>query len=533
MADVTKPKGFRARLGLASKTDSPRKLVRKSTGRDGGENVLDQDEFKRQASRAHSDASLPNGLTNECSESGRRSSLFSSYRSDEQRQGKVPSESKARRKLSKTPQSVPKSETLDKDTGERKDLTDMLHAFSYTDAAEPVVKSAEPAAFEYDISRPDGSALLSRLPVDIWALVADYLSPLDVAHLTMTSKTTYHRMIRILNPLLRDPLNRHDRQTFLLPMSPKLPGHLFCFPCTTWHVRTQPGRESLKPSSVLNPLFNCPNSTNNLFPPPRLRLAEGRTLPFIFVQLAKRHWSNGPTYGIPIDSLARRWKDSESPWRHETKYHIHTNGHFLIRIKSSVYVSPGMTPAAKRLLLFSRGDYTPYFSVCSHWRSGILTSIPKCALDHIPVPQVNALAQIRAQKVPGPVTLCSTCRPLRRCPDCPTEYLVEIKLVEDRTVRGGGVERFKLALEVSRWSDLGVGESPEDREWAAVTGGKVERGNEEVGEEHGTYDSFKEIGGRGISGVFEGAFSETVPGQRVESMRPGKGGGDVDDDGWY
>ena len=100
-------------------------------------------------------------------------------------------------------------------------------------------------------------------------------------------------------------------------------------------------------------------------------------------------------------------------------------------------------------------------------------------------------------------------------------------------MRGGGVERFKLALEVSRWSDLGVGESPEDREWAAVTGGKVERGNEEVGEEHGTYDSFKEIGGRGISGVFEGAFSETVPGQRVESMRPGKGGGDVDDDGWY
>jgi hypothetical protein len=506
MAEVaTKPKGLRARLGLAFKNDSSRKLVRKAPVRDGGEGISAVEQFERTNWSTHTDGDVSVSV--------------------------LPNEHKARRKLSKAPQNGPKSEAIDKDTGERKDLTDMLHAFSYTDTSEHVEKPASAAAFEYDISRPDGSILLSRLPVDIWALVADFLSPLDIAHLTMTSKTTYHLLIRILNPLLRDPLNRTHHQKFLLAMTSKLPNHLFCFPCAKWHVRTHPGRESLRPSSVLNPVFNCPNSTNNVLRPSRLRLTEGRTLPFTFVQLAKRHWAYGPTYGIPIQSLARRWRDLDSPWRHETKYHIQNNGHTLVRIKSSVFVAAGMTPAAKRLLLFSRGDYTPYFSVCAHWRTGILTSIPKCALDHIPVPQVNALAQLRAQKVPGPVTLCSTCRPMRRCPDCPTEYLVEIKLVEDRNVRGGGVERFKLALEVTRWSDLGAGECPEDREWAAVAGGKIEGGY--GGGEEGWYDSFKEIGGRGVSGVFESAFSETVPGQRVESMRPRDESGRTGENEWY
>ncbi|KAF1955646.1 hypothetical protein CC80DRAFT_415391 [Byssothecium circinans] len=314
-------------------------------------------------------------------------------------------------------------------------------------------------------------------------------------------------------------------------MDQKLPAHLFCFPCTQWHLRTHPGQEKLKPPQVLNPLFHCPNSTNVLRPPPRLRVSEGRLLPFAFVQLAKRHFAYGPTYGIPVKSLSRRWKDPYSPWSHESMYHVTKNGHVLMRIKSQVFVEGGMPPAAKRMLLFSRGDYTPYFSVCAHWQKGVLTSIPKCALDHIPVPKVNVVEAVRTRmhtnKAVGPVALCPKCQPMRRCTECPTEYLFELKLVEDKTLKTYGPERFKQALLVTRWSDLGPARSPDDKEWSAI-----------VGEGTG-YDSFSEIGKRAVSGVFEAAFSDSTPGQRILSMNPKAGKREMaedaneDDGDWY
>lgn len=49
-----------------------------------------------------------------------------------------------------------------------------------------------------------------------------------------------------------------------------------------------------------------------------------------------------------------------------------------MRVKSQAFVAGGMTPAGKRMLLFSREDYSPYFSVCAHWQKGLLTTICKC-----------------------------------------------------------------------------------------------------------------------------------------------------------
>jgi hypothetical protein len=99
---------------------------------------------------------------------------------------------------------------------------------------------------------------------------------------------------------------------------------------------------------------------------------------------------------------------------------------------------------------------------------------------------------------------------MRRCPECPTEYLVELKMMEDKTVKVNGIARFKQALVITRWSDLGPGRSPVDHEWAAITG------------ENKEYDSFQEIGRRAVSGVFESAFTDTTPGQRIVTMNPMK-----------
>lgn len=421
--------------------------------------------------------------------------------------------SKAHRAPGKAP--VRQDEVLDKDTGERKDLTDMMHAFTYSEARDSIdEKDPHMAEIYYDPDKPDGTAMLGGVSPEIWLHVAEYLSPLDVAHLSSTCRTMFARLGHQPYKLLLDPVNRPDRLDFLLAMDHKLPRHLFCFPCAQWHLRIQPGLETLKPHNVLNPLFECPNFTNNLLPPPRIRISEGRTLPFAFVQLARRHWAFGAEYGIPKQSLARRWKDAYSPWSHESLYHVTDKGHVLMRVKSQAYVEGGMTMAAKRMLLFSRDDYTPYFSVCSHWKNGVLTSVPKCALDHIPVQEDTLVNGIRDRLAPkkavGNVPTCHKCRPMRRCPECPTEYLFELKMVEDKRVKSNGAERFKQALVVMRWSDLGPGRSPVDKEWAAITG------------ENEEYDSFHEIGRRAISGVFESAFTDTIPGQRIITMNPGK-----------
>ncbi|KAF1918531.1 hypothetical protein BDU57DRAFT_202534 [Ampelomyces quisqualis] len=429
-------------------------------------------------------------------------------------------------KLSKAHRQPKPDEILDKDTGERKDLTDMMHAFTFNDTMDTIDEKVYEESLCYDPERPDGTAMLSRISPEVWLRVADFLTPLDVANLSSTCRTMYTRLGSHPHKLLLDPRNRPDRLNFLLAMDHKLPRHLFCFPCAQWHLRIQPGLETLKPHHILNPLFECPNRTNVHLPPPRIRISDGRLLPFAFVQLARRSWAFGPEFGITHQTLARRWKDPYSNWTHESMYHITDKGHVMMRIKSQHYVAGGMTSAAKRMLLFSRGDYTPYFSACSHWKNGILTSIPKCALDHIPfVAQPDAIAQLKSKvgggRAVGTVNLCSRCRPMRRCPECPTEYLFELKLVEDKTVKSHSPERFKQALIVSRWSDLGPGRSPDDKEWAAIAG------------ETDDYDSFAEIKNRAISGVFESAFTDTIPGQRIMSMNPQKVKADEVGGEWY
>ncbi|GAB7342196.1 hypothetical protein MBLNU457_g0446t1 [Dothideomycetes sp. NU457] len=410
---------------------------------------------------------------------------------------------------------------IDKDTGERKDLTEMMHAFTYEEHPNASTEEFMPKAPEYDPSKPDGTATLASASPEIWQRISKSLSPADTANLSITCRTMYHRLGETAYHLLTLPENHEHRINFLLPMDRKLPYHLFCFPCCRYHLRTNPGYETIKPANVLNPFYNCPNGTNILMPPARLRISEGRSLPFSLVQLGAREFNYGPEHGIPIHTLARRWKDPYSDWTHLSQYHIHTNGHVLMRVKSQVYVYPGMTQAAVRLLLYSRGDYTPYFSVCAHWRDGILTTIPKCAMKHIPVREVNAITQFRTAKPVGIVPLCGECRPMRRCPECPTEYLFELKMVEDNTVERNSPGRFKQALIATRWSDLGPARSPADKEWAAIVG------------ENEEYDSFTEIGKRAVSGVFESAFSDTGPGQRILSMNPkGVKRGEAGND-WY
>ncbi|KAL1612507.1 hypothetical protein SLS60_000734 [Paraconiothyrium brasiliense] len=530
MAEVApKTSSFRSKFGFGRNKDvaTRGKLRKKNAVRMGFDvnsvNSLDKStsdgKLPLNSQNTHRSSSITSTLS-------RLSTDFTPWRNSSEGRSQSVVSNKGPRKLKKPAHQAPGRIELDKDTGERKDLTEMMHAFGFTENADDTEDFVHVEEWKYDPSQLDGATLLSKFCPELWGLVSDYLTPLDIANIASTCRAMHDRLGEVSYELLRNPMHLPHRVAFLLSMDKKLPNHLFCFPCAKWHIRATPGLEKLKPPKVLNPVYDCPNSTNNLMPPPRLRISDYRWLPFTFVQLYKRAWEHGPDYGIHVNSLARRFKDLESNWTHESMFHINpSNGHVMMRVKSQVFVESGLQPAAKRMLLFSRSDYTPYFSVCAHWRKGILTSIPKCALDHIPIPEENVYVatfnKMRHAKISGPTALCGHCQPMRRCVDCPTEYLFELKLVEDKTVQKMGPERFRQVLLVTRWSDLGPARSPLDPEWASVVG------------EHDAYNSFEEMGKRAVSGIFESAFTDTTPGQRILSLNPDGLEDDEDHGDWY
>ncbi|KIX02668.1 uncharacterized protein Z518_08610 [Rhinocladiella mackenziei CBS 650.93] len=400
----------------------------------------------------------------------------------------------------------------DAQTGERKDYTDLLHGLVHRESAESL---AERAQRVWDgIPPKPASELLSRFPQHLWNRIIENLGPADTASLALSCKSFRDLVGTDVWTNLNADENHDIKTDFLGRLDGDLPNHLLCFPCAIYHVRTQKGKEDLRPTNISNPIFNCPNAFNVVKKVSRTRLTVGRSLPFPFVQLILRAHKHTPEHGIPLDSVSRRWKDRDGEWSHQTRYAV-VNGHLLVRVTSSAFAAPALPPAGLRKLLYSHNDnFNPFFSVCSHWRDGELMQSVKCALSHIPKPPEGSGRAGTAANVkyrmnrPSPlITLCSACRPMRRCPECASEYLIELRVQEDKNDPS---MLFKHAIVITRWSDLGDGSSPRSPEWAACNG-------------EAEYDSFAALGRRAISGIFESQFTiDQIPGQRIISMNPSK-----------
>lgn len=358
---------------------------------------------------------------------------------------------------------------------------------------------------------------VASLPSELWQRIALFLTPMEAANLAMSNKTLYQKLGSTPFVELDKFANRHYKISFLQKFEPELPGQLLCFPCAKYHLRTQLAKEVLKAEYVKHPVFACPRVTTSVLP--RLRLAHCRELPYAFVQLALRHAKYSPSYGVNHEDLARRWTCKHSGWRHRTRYTVH-DGRLLMRVVSQSFVPPAtvLTETAVRHVLYDRQEYMPFFSVCAHWRDGDLMRVCKCMMSHVPAPPDPYYKQLqrgfllsRAAARPNFIVRgCDYCAPARRCPECPTEYLTEIQLMEDIDDK---VMCFKHALVVTRWSDLGNGCSPyTSPEWAAING--IETGSASG------YDSFTNVGRRAVGGVFESQVSGAIPGQRLVSLNP-------------
>ncbi|ETI22588.1 hypothetical protein G647_06664 [Cladophialophora carrionii CBS 160.54] len=402
----------------------------------------------------------------------------------------------------------------DAQTGERRDHTELLHSLAHRGSAESLADKAQ--AMFVGMPPQPAADLFARFPASVWSRMVEFMGPADKASLAFSCKPFRDLLGTGVWTDLNIAENRDAKIDLLGRLDEHLPNHLLCFPCAIYHVRSQKGQEVLRPTNVSNPIFNCPNVFNIENKVSRHRITVGRALPFPFVQLILRGQKYSKEHGIPIDSMSRRYKDRDGEWTHQTRYVI-VNGHLLVRVISSAFATPALPPAGLRRLLYSPSDnFNPYFSVCSHWRDGNLMPAVKCALSHIPKPPEGSGIAGTSAKVhyhfhrPHPIiTLCSECRPMRRCPECPTEYLIEMRVQEDRSDPDPR-RLFKHAVVVTRWSDLGDGSSPKSLEWAACNG-------------EAEYDSFTALGRRAISGTFESQFTvDQIPGQKMVSMNPNK-----------
>jgi hypothetical protein len=402
----------------------------------------------------------------------------------------------------------------DKQTGEIVDHTEMLHALGLTDSTQQVPLLMRMQSHE---GTEPGEKIVGKLNAALWDLCLSFVSAADLATLAFSCKAFQQRLGNSVFENLSLEEYREDRLDFLKRLDKTLPGYLLCFDCKRYHRRTSPGEEKLMPVNVLNPVYDCPEVGNPNKINPRIRVTFDRIMPFTFLQLAMRAERFGSPYGITLDSLSRRYKDKvdDSTWSHQTKFCV-VKGHMLMRVMSQCYAPPGLPPAGERHLLYSRQNFIPFFSVCPHWQDGVLMPNVKCALRHIPKPLegsgLNRVAQetkLHFNPHNPIISLCQECRPMRRCPECPSEYLIEVRMTEDRT---DPKKLFKQTLVVTRWSDLGDGSSPYTPEWRALSG-----------DPEAKFDSVKALGKRAVAGQFEAEFNgDVLPSQNMLSMNPEK-----------
>lgn len=143
---------------------------------------------------------------------------------------------------------------------------------------------------------------LVDLPTEIVQMIVEYLSPMDIASLTLCN----HTMLYILGRRHWTFPDSTVRTLFLIRLERDLPAHFFCEFCSALHSRDSIG----PPGPAFQPRKRLRRHIENNRPPSLWRSVDVHPVHslyefnFTHLQLAMKRYYLGPDHGVPTESLS-------------------------------------------------------------------------------------------------------------------------------------------------------------------------------------------------------------------------------------
>jgi hypothetical protein len=305
------------------------------------------------------------------------------------------------------------------------------------------------------VNRPVESSIVTKLPPEIWDLVASQLPVHDAAALK-ASGSFLHKVIRNKHWLALDkPENRVARLKFSQYVDKWFPDHVLCFSCAIFH----PKGEVVFDSDI----FNCPGyaPASRWFHCDEDALHANTTcwqtrMHWRLVQLVMRSSRLTPQHGFPLDILCHTEFEEHRALTINPKI---KEGRLLVKAK----VHHPIETFARSTTFDGMNSFIEP-PRCRH--VGSMSSIQReCFIAIKGLPVKNAANAANS-------SLYEYRSDLYRCPQCPSEYRVTIEhssLIDKRVWKNfkwGGTGRYVLT--VTHYIDFGSCESPQSTEYAAL-----------------------------------------------------------------
>ena len=291
-------------------------------------------------------------------------------------------------------------------------------------------RSTSPPATQ-EVVRP--FPCLLDLPSEMLLHIASFLPVGSAALLALCN----HSTSCILGPQYWEKLQTvppREREEFLLTLERDLPAFIFCHRCAKLHLPDDRGTGAV---------VRFPHERKDERPCFRADLRTGtyryfhHAFRFEHVQMImKRH-----RLGLDNNAHLQRLSMTETFYRPTHNYQVSME----VRVESDE-----LLVRAQHRLLIPTGHpiqmpKVGFAHLCRHLQSPIrkdyLWKLLHCRMDHL-----------NNEEHP-----CSRCTGLKQCRSCPTEFQIDVKDFQSQGI----------AIVITRWLDLGRGESPVDPKWGS------------------------------------------------------------------
>lgn len=299
---------------------------------------------------------------------------------------------------------------------------------------------------------------LTDLPLELLLIIAEFLSPIDGACLSLSSRKLLglfserekellkaqpgETWIRKARPVPGGGAWNDERAAFLSRLSRDFPRYFFCYTCSRLHPWEMVG----PPGPAFQPRnrIGCQDKMLALTLCDLLEAHEYSTyysFHFFHVQLAMRGFLYGPRFGISTKSLSY------------TEVRLSPTPHMTTLLSVEARICPDTSSLRMRvqnMVSVTRANASQLslgdrflLGICNHvhWKTVALDGPDLVDLVS------HCLEAYRSGATSAPE--------LRRCHYCTTDYKVDIKEHGEES----------LALVITKWLDLGSGATPDDTRW--------------------------------------------------------------------